>query len=427
MNNFYYNSTNRYNFHYDTNYNTNQINQNNKENKKRGYSLKEYNQKNQSKEIKKMSKREYSNKNNMIYKIQGPNRNSKRDIVLECLFDNKRPTFLPETIMDILRRGTARIEFEDKNHKICSSFFVKIELKKKKYNFLITCSHSITKEDINSKKIINVFYGKAGKEKNINIILDKSIRFIRVYENFDVTLIELMKEDNIPDKNYLYPDLNYKNKGFNIYENNQVYTAGFPDVEIFTKDRQMSAGKIIKVIEDNEFEHNCDTRQGSSGSPIIGYNGSVIGIHYGGNRNKDKNYACFLGAVIEKLKKEDIKCLDKDNLNQFNINNFNNIKNFVKRGIEYMGPLLYEPRFLNYMKNFYQDPKNIDLINNIPLIKDNPIILKSLKNPQLFDQFMKKENIDNALKQIGVEPFENGKNQVEKKINYNFFDKNTDK
>jgi hypothetical protein len=69
----------------------------------------------------------------------------------------------------------------------------------------------------------------------------------------------LQNEDNIPEKHYLYPDLNYKNKGYSSYENIQVYTAGFPSVEIYSKTRQMSAGKIIKLLDDYEFEHNCDT------------------------------------------------------------------------------------------------------------------------------------------------------------------------
>jgi V8-like Glu-specific endopeptidase len=324
MNNYYYNFNNNYNFDNDTNHFNYYLNENNKEGKKRGYSFKGYNQNiqyDQNKEVRKAQKREYSSTRKIRHKVNKPNKNSNRDIVLELLIDDKRPTFLPEQIMDILRKGTARTEFEDNKNKIFTSFFMKIELKKKQYNFLITCSHSITKEDIASKKIINVYYGKANKEKNIQIILDKSKRFIKVYEDLDVTLIELQKEDNIPDKYYLYPDLNYKNKGYSSYENIQVYTAGFPSVEIYSKTRQMSAGKIIQILDDNEFEHNCDTRNGSSGCPIINYSGNVIGIHFGGERNKEKNYGHFIGGIIERLKKEGIKCLDNEILNHFNMNN----------------------------------------------------------------------------------------------------------
>jgi hypothetical protein len=172
MNNFNYNFNNNYNFDNDTNHFNYYLNDNNKEDKKRGYSFKGYNQNiqyDQNKEVRKAQKREYSSTRKIRHKVNKPNKNSNRDIVLELLIDDKRPTFLPEQIMDILRKGTARTEFEDNKNKIFTSFFMKIELKKKQYNFLITCSHSITKEDIASKKIINVYYGKVNKEKNIKL------------------------------------------------------------------------------------------------------------------------------------------------------------------------------------------------------------------------------------------------------------------
>lgn len=432
MRNYYYNNFNNnynYNFDNDTNYFNYDLNENNKEYKKRGYSLKGYNQNNQynqNKEVRKAPKREYSSSNKYRYRLNKPIRNSNRDIVLEKLVDEERPTFLPEQIMDILRKGTARIEFEDNKNIISTSFFMKIEIKKKQYNFLITCSHSITKEDIASKKIINVYYGKVNKEKKIQIILDKSKRFIKVYKDLDVTLIELQKEDNIPDKHYLYPDLNYKNKGYSIYENIQVYTGGFPSVEIHSKTRQMSAGKIIKLLEDNEFEHNCDTRKGSSGWPIINYSGNVIGIHFGGERNKEINYGHFIGSILERLKKDGIKCLDKEIVNHFNMSNFNNFKNFAKTGVELLGPMIYDPNFKNYVKNFYQDPNNVDLLKKMPIFKDNPIPLKvieNLKDPKIFDDILEKENIDKILKKLDIEPFENRKNKKKWKNEIDFVKK----
>ena len=420
MSNYYYNSNSKYNYANDTNHFNYYLNENNKEYKKRGNSFKGYSQNyqnNQNIGVKNLQKREYSSSNKIRHKVNRSNKNSNRDIVLEKLVDDQRPTFIPEPIMDILRKGTARIEFEDNKNIVSTSFFMKIEIKKKQYNFLITCSHSITKEDISSKKIIFVYYGKVNKEKNTKIILDKNKRFIKVYEDLDVTLIELQKEDNIPDKYYLYPDLNYKNKGYSNYANTQVYTAGFPNVEIYSKTRQMSAGKITTIIDGHEFEHNCDTRKGSSGSPIICYSGNVIGIHYGGERNKEKNYGHFIGEIIEKLKKDVIKCFDKEIINHFNMSNFNNTKNFVKAAFEFMGPMIYDPSFANITKNFYQNPNNVDLITKMPIFKDNPIALKAienLKDPKYIDEVMKKENVDKVFKLLDVKPFENRKNKIDK-------------
>jgi len=178
----------------------------------------------------------------------------------------------------------------------------------------------------------------------------------------------------------------------------------------------MSACKIIKLLEDYEFEHNCDTRQGSSGCPIINYSGNVIGIHFGGERNKEKNYGHFIGAILERLKRDGIKCLDNEILNHFNMSNFNNLKNFIKTGLEFMGPMIYEPKYQNYVKNFYQDPNNADLFNKMPIFKDDPTAVKAfeeLKDPKKIDNIFKKENIDNALKLFDVKPFENRKDKKE--------------
>jgi hypothetical protein len=110
------------------------LNENNKECKKRGYSLKGYNQNNnnyQNNEVRKAPKREYSSSSRIRQKINKRNRYSNRDIVLECQIEDKRPTFLPEQIMDFLIKGTARVEFEDNKNMSFTSFLMKIELKKK--------------------------------------------------------------------------------------------------------------------------------------------------------------------------------------------------------------------------------------------------------------------------------------------------------
>ena len=369
-----------------------------KNEKRRGYSYHGYNgygQNNQSRQLGRQ--RDYSNKNQIIPKIKHSNRN----IILERLIEDKKSAFIPEQIMDILRRGTARIEFD--GNKRFTSFFMKIEIKKEQHNFLLTCAHCITKNDIYSQKNISVIYGKINKEKKVQINLDKKKRFIKAYNSLDVTLIELLSEDNIPDKYYLYPDLNYKNKGFNNYENIQVYTAGFPEAEIYEKDRQMSTGKI-KTIKDFEFEHTCDTRKGSSGCPIINYSGNVIGIHYGGDKDKGINYGYFIGAIIERIKKENITNLDLDNdLKNKNLNNFNKFNKMLKSGIQFMGPLLYDHQFLSYVQKFYQQPSNIEILKKMPIIKDNPTVIENLKDSNKFEEIMKKENVDNLLKKMGIE------------------------
>ena len=66
---------------------------------------------------------------------------------------------MPGKIIDKLSEAIVRI----KNEYISTVFFMKINAQEIDHNFLFTCAHSITKEDINSKKIRSIYYGKRKK------------------------------------------------------------------------------------------------------------------------------------------------------------------------------------------------------------------------------------------------------------------------
>ena len=79
-------------------------------------------------------------------------------------------------------------------------------------------------------------------------------------------------------------------------------------------------GKIVS-ISDKEFEYNCDTDPGFSGSPIIlASNAKVIGIHKQGIINKKINAGTFLG-IIEEL----IEHKENNNINNNKYGVFNDI------------------------------------------------------------------------------------------------------
>ena len=98
----------------------------------------------------------------------------------------------------------------------------------------------------------------------------------------------------------MYPDLNYK-MGLNHYLNSQVYTAGYPNVDIHKGEKHYPSGIIKKVLNEYIFCHNCDTKEGSSGGPIINYDKLVIGMHFGSHNEKKINLGTFIGIIINKL------------------------------------------------------------------------------------------------------------------------------
>ena len=235
----------------------------------------------------------------------------KRNINYQCKIKGADPSLIPEMIIDALYNSITRIEFKDKENdntdKISTGFFLKININNKNYYFLFTCYHSISKKHIDSKIIISIYYGKAGEESKKTIELDSNKRIIQYYEELDTTLIQILSEDKISENQFLFPDFNYKS-GFEQYENIQIFTAGYPDVKIHKGEKHLSTG-IIKTInyEENYFEHTCDTRQGSSGSPLLKDDKFIIGMHYGCDKKKTINYGVFIGLIIDKLNLDIIK------------------------------------------------------------------------------------------------------------------------
>ena len=69
------------------------------------------------------------------------------------------------------------------------------------------------------------------------------------------------------------------------------------------KSTHAASGKILKITNTIEFNHNADTDYASSGSPVILFsNNKVIGIHKkrgSGNYNE----GTFIGELIEGLSK----------------------------------------------------------------------------------------------------------------------------
>ena len=127
------------------------------------------------------------------------------------------------------------------------------------------------------------------------------MRFIRAFENEkDITIIEIIESDEIPDNKFLSPDLNYS-AGYNNYSGEKIIVAGYP-IDKVNKGRHISSGEIIEIMNDIEFKHNADTKNGSSRSPICSFDKQyVIGIHKQGDRKDKCNYGTFIGSVLDEL------------------------------------------------------------------------------------------------------------------------------
>ncbi len=178
-----------------------------------------------------------------------------------------------------------------------SGFLIKLYRGNDEFYCLMTNEHVITKEMVESKEKIEIFYNN--QKKRIEIELDKNERYIKdyIYLEIDVIIIEILKKDNINEDYFLLPDLDYI-EGYEKYKNKIIYIPQYAKGEL-----SYSKGKI-KEIKNYEFSHLASTKSGSSGSPIFIENSRyVMGIHKQGKKDKSKNYGNFIGIIIESLKK----------------------------------------------------------------------------------------------------------------------------
>jgi len=246
---------------------------------------------------------------------------------------------------------------------IGAGFILGIQIDLEGFICLITNGHIISNESINNNNTINLVLEE---NKTVNIKLDINKRYIKNFidEGLDITVVEILEEDNFNNKVFLEPDLD-------IPINNELikYEISIPQYIIKEK-KLMNAKGIIKSINKNELSHSVRTEKFSLGSPIfLKTSNNVIGIHKKGIE-KGENMGDFIYPVV-KIIEEDIrkKRYNGKYINgryiyddgQYYVGEYkNNIPN--GKGIKYNknGIKLYEGDFINgkfegYGKYIWED------------------------------------------------------------------------
>ena len=293
-------------------------------------------------------------------------------------------TQVPLSAYNDLSNSVVRLEYESKK---ATGFLIKFLIKGQQLFTLFTCCHVITQDFVNSKETIVFYYGEKENEIKKYIKLDINERFIKCFEKpIDITIIEIIESDNIPKEKYLIPDLNYKNEGFfNNYLNKKVYLTGYPHAKgIYTEYKNEvfgSSGQITLIYNNYEFEHDLDTREGSSGSPICLINNRcVIGIHKAGDSKEHINMGTFIGIILDELEKE-----------------YQKIKNSIKKTEEKESTQFQQIIKIDKTKILKQIERNFTLGSLLSFLEDIAYRFRSNQNLiKKYDQY-----IDTDTKAIG--------------------------
>ena len=139
---------------------------------------------------------------------------------------------------------------------------------------------------------------------NYKLTIDES-REIYTNELYDVTIIEIKKEDKLDNISFFDIDnMIFKENNKENFKNNSIFLLHYPE----NKGMALSHGTIKSISKNHIIQHLCNTRNGLSGAPIINSaNKQVIGVHKGGVEG-----ICNFGILLKEPIKEFIEQYKKN-------------------------------------------------------------------------------------------------------------------
>ena len=172
---------------------------------------------------------------------------------------------------------------------------------------LMTNNHVIGNNDLIVGKKIKFTLDNDRKQKEI--ILDEK-RKKYTSEKYDITIIEIKKNDGIEKESFFEID-NQIFTDYKIYIKQSIYLLHYPK----GKEMRFSYEIINNIYEDGyTIQHYYDSDNGSSGGPLLNtIDYKVIGIHKGGAKeNQQFNLGTLIKEPIEDFKR---KINDKEVVN----------------------------------------------------------------------------------------------------------------
>ena len=186
-------------------------------------------------------------------------------------------------IIEQMKKNICKIKIGQKQG---TGFFCKIPFPSKYYMkpVLITSSYLINEEILNNEEEIIIKIEEDIDIKTIN--LKNRMKYIN--KLYNIAIIELIDDYNIT--NYLELDERIINNKDIDNKNENIYIIQYPEGKL-----SVSYGIINNIFNKYKFKHNCSTKEGAIGSPILNMNNKVIGIH------TENNIGIYLYYPIKSL------------------------------------------------------------------------------------------------------------------------------
>ena len=234
-------------------------------------------------------------------KLSSLDETSKKDRIKECKIVSSSPLEKVDRIISKVSKSICKIQIKTENElkiKKGSGFLLAFDIEnKERFYCLISNEHVIKEELLNNDNDIYFSYDNEFRTANIN--LNNKERYMKSFKDMglDITIIEILEEDNISKDYFLYPELEEKKD--EEFIDSSIFIPQYP-----CGNELMNAKGKIKHINKYEFTHLANTDHGSSGSPIFLENSiRVLGIHKEGSIRRNENYGDFIYPVINIIKK----------------------------------------------------------------------------------------------------------------------------
>ena len=177
------------------------------------------------------------------------------------------------------------------NTIIGTGFFCYIPFRNEKIPILLTNYDILTNESIKENKRIEL---SLNNDKQIKIIDIDDKRIIHICKKYELIAIQIKNKDNINDFLELDDILLNDTNDSNLLKGKSIYIPQYPKRENIV----ISFG-IINEINVPNITHFCNTKYGSSGSPILNLEtNKIIGIHKNCSKRFNFNRGCFLKGFL---------------------------------------------------------------------------------------------------------------------------------
>jgi len=224
---------------------------------------------------------------------------SSKNENIKCNIIEENPRILHSfKSLAITAKSVCKILFNQK--QLGCGFLIQLFKRSQQFFCLMTTDNIVNKKMIKDKVTIDVV-NDIIESISLKIELNSEKRSIKNFTelNIDITVIEILPSDKIPQDYFLLPLKDYIDN-YDKLINKDIMILHYPNGIISS-----SFGKINRLVEKNNYEfiHDAITDKGSSGSPIfLEGNIRVIGINKSENKNSEENYGYSIWPIFNFFK-----------------------------------------------------------------------------------------------------------------------------